>query len=326
MSSPSLIRPMTMPLLARRTRAYFAPVDRALRMPTIFDPALNGSWNYDAPPAPWVSLGHIEGFARTAESRNVEVTTGMPAVARVQAKQSLGATIGFSFAVWNKLTMALSSGSDHMNVLASISTTATVASGGKAVSAIPLTAASTASTLYLATSSAALQAGSILVADRDYAGQVGYVGSPYSATYISSASSLANDPDYIRRFSFNVARVASIGSDGGLSLASSLPGGLPAQGMKVQQIVSFLDREGGSFFQEWSGLFAFEGVQGDSLFLYYPRLQACQGAAETSKDLVPDLTMIQPVAKFRALPIIDGNDGQQILCYRSYFPNFVSFV
>ncbi len=327
MSSVATFYPATMPLVSRRTRAYFAPVNRTASSPSIFDPALNTSWKCDAPPHPWVDLGYIEGFVRTAESKIIEVSTGTPATVRVQAKQSLGATVGFHFATWSKLSMALSSGSDHMNVLAADTTSTPVASGGKATPALALGSTSTALVLYSATvSNPGLQAGCMLVVDQDYVGQNGYVGTPYSSTYVSDPSIIGESPDYIRRFSFNVARIASVGNDGGLNLDSPLPGGAPVSGMKMQQVVSFLDREGGSFFQEWSGLFVFEGVQGDRLTLYYPRLQACQSAAEIAVNLAPGLMTINPTAKFRALPITDGNDGQQVLCYRSYNPSAASLI
>ena len=43
--------------VARRVRAYFAPVDRTTTMPTIFDPAQQGRFALDAPPWPWIDLG-----------------------------------------------------------------------------------------------------------------------------------------------------------------------------------------------------------------------------------------------------------------------------
>jgi len=39
-----------------------------------------------------------------------------------------------------------------------------------------------------------------------------------------------------------------------LELGSALPAGVPAAGMQVSQLVGFCDREGASFFQEWSAL------------------------------------------------------------------------
>jgi hypothetical protein len=48
-----------------RVRAYFAPVNRESATGfTIFDAAQSGAFMLDAPPAPWLELGWIDGFAR----------------------------------------------------------------------------------------------------------------------------------------------------------------------------------------------------------------------------------------------------------------------
>ena len=52
--------------VARRVRAYFAPVNRATQTPVLFDPSQQGSFNLDAPPSPWISLGWIQDFTRKA--------------------------------------------------------------------------------------------------------------------------------------------------------------------------------------------------------------------------------------------------------------------
>ena len=141
---------------------------------------------------------------------------------------------------------------------------------------------------------------------------------------------LTGDPE--RPFSLwpvdgaTMGRVTSVAADGGLVLAAALPAGLPAAGMKVQQLVGFVDREGGSFFQEWSALFLYEGSQGDRLFLYYPRLQPCAQSAEGETTIAPSTAFVQPLTKFRALPIADDNDGQQVVCYRTYVPSHVTYI
>ena len=55
--------------------------------------------------------------------------------------------------------------------------------------------------------------------------------------------------------------------------------------MKVQAVTGFVDREGGSFYQEWSGLFVMEGGQGERIFFHYPRLQTMGSAAEVASAL-----------------------------------------
>ncbi|MGH8701905.1 MAG: hypothetical protein ACREVR_12140, partial [Burkholderiales bacterium] len=64
MSTPVTLRSPMAPI-ARRVRAYFAPVTRATGAPTIFDPGKNAGFNLDAPPSPWIGLGWIENFRRT---------------------------------------------------------------------------------------------------------------------------------------------------------------------------------------------------------------------------------------------------------------------
>ena len=70
-----------------------------------------------------------------------------------------------------------------------------------------------------------------------------------------------------------------------LQLGAALLAGVPTAGMQVSRLMGFCDREGGRFFQEWSGLFVAEGEQGDRVMYHYPRLQAMQGAAESASAL-----------------------------------------
>ena len=96
--------------------------------------------------------------------------------------------------------------------------------------------------------------------------------------------------------------------------------------MRVQPIAGFVDREGGSFFQEWSALFAIEGQQGERIFFHYPRLQAMAGASESASTLVAPLERIALNAWFRALPVTDANDGALVVCFRSFLPSANTLV
>jgi len=106
----------------------------------------------------------------------------------------------------------------------------------------------------------------------------------------------------------------------GLQLAEPLLAGVPAQGMQAQSMVALQDREGGTFFQEWSGLFCMQGEQGDALFFYYPRLQTMGGPAEKLVPLTAPLSQVLLSGRFIALPITDPMDGSQVCCYRTYRP------
>jgi len=108
-------------------------------------------------------------------------------------------------------------------------------------------------------------------------------------------------------------------------LAQPLLGGAPAPGASAQVVDAFVDREGGSFFQEWSALFVAEGESGGRVCFYYPRLSATRASAtkgprEEFVSIAKPLTAIALHGSFTALPFTDTNDGQAVLCYRSYFP------
>jgi hypothetical protein len=315
-----------LPPVGRSVRAYFAPVDRVHRLPTLFDPSVNGRFSVNAPPAPWVSLGWIENFTRKSTSKFGELVTGSPGATQFQVRETVDATVSLRFKAWSKLSMALAAGSQHMNLIVPAAGGAANGSGSKGVPPINLATGSTATFLALAASDAAgFAAGSLVTVDVDYAAQTGYVGSGVCAAYVTSAAAVNSDPDYIRRVSFNVARVASSSSTG-LQLAQPLIAGVPVAGMRVQPISGFVDREGGSFFQEWSALFVVDGEQGERILFHYPRLQSMAGPAESATALVPPLERIALSAAFRALPVIDANDGEQVVCFRSFLPSPVTLI
>ena len=73
--STSPLRSAMVPV-TRQMRAYFAPVNRITETPTIFDPAASGVFALDAPPAPWLDLGWIEGFERYYDTPTDVVRSG----------------------------------------------------------------------------------------------------------------------------------------------------------------------------------------------------------------------------------------------------------
>jgi hypothetical protein len=315
-------QPASAPVV-RRLRAYFSPVQRSSGVPAYFDPAQAAGFNPDSPPPGWTDLGWIENFARKSSSTITPLRAGAPAVVQSQVRQELEATVGLRFLSWGKLQLALAAGSEQMNLLATVSGTAAAPSGGTAATAARTVAGGTSTSIVLnPTTSARLQVGDIVAVDADYTTQTGYVGSGASAAYIPATGVPGGSVDYIRRVSLNVARVtATTGTPPtALTLESPLLGGAPAAGLGVQQVIGFVDREGGSFFQEWSALFAAQGEQGDWIFYHYPRLQAMQGSAETVTKLADPLQWVHLDAQFRALPVTDANDGAQVLCFRSYLP------
>jgi hypothetical protein len=307
--------------VARRVRAYFAPVNRTAQTPVLFDPSQQGRFSLDAPPAPWISLGWIQDFVRKPASKTAPLLTGIPASTLEQVRETLQAQVSLQFLSWTKLTMALATGSQHMNILAPATGASLAADGATAAAAVTPQTGSTATSILLASADAAkFSAGSIIALDLDYTGQTGFVGAPVAGAYVRQALS---DVDYIRRVTFNVALVSQV-STTGLTLAEPLSGGAPAVGAKLQAVTGFVDREGGSFYQEWSALFVMQGSQGERILFHYPRLQAMNGAEETITPLngknQNGQSRVMLKGQFLALPVTDPLDGERVVCYRSLLP------
>jgi hypothetical protein len=85
-----------------------------------------------------------------------------------------------------------------------------------------------------------------------------------------------------------------------------------------------VDREGGSFYQEWSALFVMEGSQGERIFFHYPRLQTMAGAEEAAFRWTARIkggqSRVLLKGQFLALPVTDPLDGERVVCYRSFLP------
>jgi hypothetical protein len=343
--STSPLRAAMLPV-TRQMRAYFAPVVRGSETPTIFDPGLGGAFPLSTPPAPWLDLGWIDNFERFYETPTDVVRAGAKAMPSLQFRGPLDARVQFDFRQWGKLQMALAGGSEHMNVLAPAGTTP-VPSGGVPTSAVAVQAGSTATELVVGAGAVSgFPAGCLVAVDADYQQQTGYVGSGIAGAYVTSALAVQQDANYVRRVTFNVGRVVEVTATT-LVLAQPLLAGVPA-GAGVQVVIAFVDREGGAFFQEWSALFVAEQESGGRVCFYYPRLSPSPGAllrssalgneelagtSTTTKFAREDYAQIaKPVASmalrasFLALPYTDPNDGQTVLCYRSYFPATMAAV
>lgn len=307
----------TMAPMVKRVSAYFAPVNRTEQQATLFDAAQNGGFLLGSPPAPWMCLGWLSGFSRKSGTKIDPVRAGAPAITQLQTRTEVDATLSFNFESWGKLQLALSSGTQQMNLLKVAPGSAAAGSGGPALAAIPLMPGSTATVLQLGVAAAGLLAvGEIVAVDLDYTTQTGFVGSGVSGAYVRSVLS---DVDYVRRITLNVGRIRSIDTTAGTAtLEGPLVAGIPAAGMKVSSVVGFCDREGSTFFQEWSAVFVGEGQQGERIIWHYPRLQAMSGVAEAKVASSGGYEKVQLSAAFRALPVKDPVDGETVVCFRSY--------
>lgn len=298
-----------------KVRAFFAPVNRTTEMGTVFDPS--AGFDLEHPPAPWVDLGLVRNFKRVAKSTMGAVRTGTAGVAQMQFRKLVDARVSLDFCEWGKLQMALAASSQHMNVLESDGSQPR-ASGGSAKPGLPMLADSTASLILLDPSVLSnYSVGELIVVDVDYAAGISELGTGITGGVPLAGAQL--DSDAVRRVSYNVGCVAAVTATG-LQLDAPLLGGAPANGARVQKVVAFVDREGASFIQEWSALFALEEESGGRVFFHYPRLQAAAPAEETVAELANGLHTALLHAEFAAMAAVDANDGETVVCYRSAVP------
>jgi hypothetical protein len=342
--STSPLRAAMVPV-TRRFRAYFAPVNRTTEAPTLFDPGKYGVFPLDQPPSPWVDLGWIDNFQRFCGVPTQPVRAGARGGPVSQYRGILDARLEFDFREWGKLQMALAGGSEHMNVLAAEPNANPQPSGGTPILAAAVLTGSTANEIVVGVGVVdGFAVGDVIAVDNDYAQQTGYVGTGISAAYVEDPVDVNRDVNYIRRVTFNLGRVAQT-TVTSLVLAQALLGGVPPSGANVQKVAAFVDREGGTFFQEWSALFVAEDESGGRVCLHYPRLSPTT-AMETSiamnassaalgvrafqreqaVEITKPITALALHAAFQAMPHVDENDGQTVVCYRSYFPALMAAV
>ncbi|MBZ5566681.1 MAG: hypothetical protein LAN64_02400 [Acidobacteriia bacterium] len=309
-----------MAAISRRTRAYFAPVNRETGAPAIYDPSKHGAFELDTPPAPWIDLGWLESLKRIPATSFATVRAGAKGAPTAQLRRKLEARVECEFREWGKLQMALAGGSQHMNVLAADVNADAMPSGGSPLSATAVLPGSTAQELIFGAGAVeAFADGDLLAVDVDYQQQTGYVGTGVAGAYVNNPVDVLRDRHYVRRVTFNVGRVA-LKTVTTVTLAQPLIGGVPPAGAAAQKVVAFVDREGGSFFQEWSALFVLEQESGARVCFHYPRLQPAAPAGEMRFELPASLSGWALHASFLALPLTDFNDGEQVVCYRSFFP------
>ena len=318
MSSTSVSQSQMAPA-ARAVRAYVTPIDRTSGWMVAYDPGVQGQFELDAPPTPWLDLGWVQNFDRTAATKYDVLRSGMLGEIAAQYRGQPEARLEFDLPAWGKLQMALAGGTQQMNVLAVAPFGTPQGSGGPAIPASRLQSGSSATELVLTADQLALyDAGDMVAVDVDYSGQTGYLGAGAPATYLAAPLDPATHVDYIRRVTFNVSRVErKTGSS--LLLAQPLIGMAP-EGAAVQKVMALVDREGASFFQEWSALFVVPADSGGRACFYYPRLQVAASPRETRQGFEGPLFSHMLHASLHALPTTDPNDGETVLCYRSYFP------
>lgn len=304
---------------ARAVRAYAAPVDRLSGSFAAFDPAAQGQFDLGTPPAPFIDLGWVENFTRSSATKYEALRTGPASNITVQYRTQPESRVEFDLLSWGKLQMALSAGTQQLNVLAEMPSTLPEPSGGEALPASPVQSGSSYSEVILTPDQLGnFNVGDVVAVDVDYTGGTGYLGSGAPGTYLSAPIGGSSSIDFVRRITFNVSRVCGK-TAASLQLAEPLIAA-PVVGMGVQKVMAFVDREGSSFFQEWSVLFIVAPDTGGRGCFFYPRLQPAASGCETRQAFAAPLFNHMLHVSLHALPTTDNNDGENVLCYRSFFP------
>jgi hypothetical protein len=323
--SKSLVQPFRKPmiLVGSGFRGFFAPfVQGATPAPTLFDPARQGRFDTNNPPAGWFDLGWIDQFRRSPNGRIGQIRSGYRGAVRAQYRGEIGSSVEFEFREWGKLQMALASGTTHFNILKAAAGTPELPLGGSPAAAVSLGAGSTASRIVLATGGGAqFSAGEFVAVDVDYTGQSGFVGSGVQASFVPAAS--VSDVNFIRRVTYNVGVIRSVSGDT-LELEQPLLGGAPPANAKVQAVTGFASREGSSFIQSWSAVFVVDTADGAQLYYYYPQLSISNeredGTFEVENVGTADVRGYSLRAEFNALAFEDPVDGETVVSYRGFFP------
>ena len=73
-------------------------------------------------------------------------------------------------------------------------------------------------------------------------------------------------------------------------------------------------------------MFVCESESGGRLIYHYPRLHAAITAEESAAEFAKPWTAWSLKSRFRAIPTVDANDGEEVLCYRSWLPSPVANV
>ncbi len=248
-----------------------------------FDPAAQGQFDLDNPPPPFLDLGWVQNFARNSTTKYEALRNGPHATVSTQYRSQPEALVEFDFQSWGKIQMALAGGTQEMNVLATPQSSLPQGSGGVAIPAsYALDGSSDYKVVLDPGEMSKYNIGDVVAVDWDYTGATGYIGTGAPAAYLTTALDPGTHKDYTRRVTFNLSRVKSKTSNE-LGLAQRLIGSANT-GMGVQKVVAFVDREGGSYFQEWSALFVVPSDAGGRICIYYPRLQPCQSTSEKRQE------------------------------------------
>lgn len=339
-------------------RGYFAPYNAALGSavantavgPTLLD-LTQGPWDSNNPQTwgtgTWVDTGWIKDFKLTPESKIGQVRSGYRGAVRAQYRGQVGESFELKFNEYGRLQYKLATGTNVINLLTSLtpSTVGPVSATGYA--AVSITAysagvspygvggAGTAPTLTMASapSGIGIAVGGFIVCDQDYVpgtyGLVGDAGTPVFQNAVTDVNYIRKNSDYVSRVTAVVGNVMTLDQPfigGGSGTPAPIgPGSLTNPTYKVQPIVGWSAREGGTFISEWSAVFLMNTIDNAQIAIYYPHVSINQNkdvAASWAIENVgtTDLGGAQLDAAFEALAFDDPLDGETVVGYKAFYP------
>lgn len=334
-------------------RCYFAPYNIALGSgvantavgPTILNLA-SGPFNSNAPTSfGFIDTGWIKDFKLTPESKIGQVRSGYRGAIRAQYRGQVGESFEFKFNEYGRLQYRLATGTNVINLLAGTTGGGTVgpisASGATTVTVTAYSAGTdpygvggvgVAPTLTVGSSpsGAGITVGSYIVCDADYNpatyGIVGDTGVPVFQNAITDVDYIRKTSDYVSRVTNVVGNVMTLDQPfvGGGS-GNPAPLGPGQVGYKVQAIVGWTAREGGTFISEWSALFLMNTIDNAQIAVYYPHVSIVQNrdvAASWAIENIgtTDLGGYQLDAQYQALAFDDPEDGETVVGYKAFYP------
>jgi hypothetical protein len=333
-------------------RAYFAPFNQEYAVsqtssalgPKIYDLSFLNKF-VDTPsalPAGWSDLGYVKNFKFTPGDKTGSVMTGYRGAIRAKYRAEIGEKMSFTFGEMTRLALSIATGTQVFNVLKTSATgigagpltapgQTAVAMGGGGYTAVGSASGFVGQpTLAVATGSgASFTVGSMIVCDQDYDNtSFGYIGDAGANVFQGAVT----DTDFIRKTSDYVAGIAGIVGDvlvltnkfnGGGNALGANPTSAPTAGAKVQTILGYASRSGGTFIREWSAIFLLDTIDASQILRYYPRVSPDTFGGLTATNL-QNATALQTYdmdCSFDALAFDDPLDGETVSSYMAYFPH-----
>ncbi|MDE2438947.1 MAG: hypothetical protein KGN01_06200 [Patescibacteria group bacterium] len=322
--------------------------------PAVLDLMYQGPFNSNNPPAGYNDCGWLKDVKITDQTKIGQVTSGYRGAVAVQYRGQIGDQVAFKFREFGRLQYKLAVGTQVYNLLQTGESAP--ASSPLAAPGFPSPAIAMGASGYMPSGAVAGYVGRPTVFVPAGSGAAFYYApfNNYIVVDIDTPTTIAgggifgengafafpnsvNDIDWVRKTSDFVARTvalvpnAAAGQDalildqpfvGGGAPAST--NGTPPSTSKVQLIKGWTVRTGGTFIQEWSGLFIADTIDGAQTAVWFPHLSISQfqGINSWAIDNIgtTDLSGWDIETTMQSLAYTDLEDGETVTSYTMFYP------